>query len=73
MYCDEDATPEHKIFTCIRWNVERDGNLTSQNIIEGTTENLQKWNRIADFIRKVIRKKRRVQLSVDERNLEETS
>lgn len=61
IYCGELDTPEHTIFSCIRWRNERDQirglNLTSQNIVNKMIGNKENWNTITRDIRNIMKRK----------------
>uniref|UniRef100_A0A8D8V6F2 Uncharacterized protein n=1 Tax=Cacopsylla melanoneura TaxID=428564 RepID=A0A8D8V6F2_9HEMI len=63
-YCPETDTPEHTVFQCVRFDVERrtccfetDCSLTPDNIVQCMLENQQQWNRIARFLERIMLQK----------------
>lgn len=61
--CVDDA--EHTFFRCIRWRTERQsvgeiaGEITPENIVNLMLKNENTWKRVATFIEKVLREKKR--------------
>uniref|UniRef100_A0A8D9FFF7 Reverse transcriptase n=1 Tax=Cacopsylla melanoneura TaxID=428564 RepID=A0A8D9FFF7_9HEMI len=63
-YCPETDTPEHTVFQCVRFDVERrtccfetECSLTPDNIVQCMLENQQQWNRIARFLERIMLQK----------------
>ncbi|KAL1454425.1 hypothetical protein WDU94_010684 [Cyamophila willieti] len=74
-YCSGTDTPDHTMFHCVRFDMERRTccletgcNITPDNIVPCMLENQQQWNRIARFLEKVM-----LQKEADERTRQTNS